>query len=221
MSQTPTNHLSRTKYRLLVWTGGTLALALGALALVVFTGASQTGSASVTVAPVGVADITAGPASAQVVLIEYTDYECEACARFAPILATLREEYSGKVRWVYRFFPLDYHPYAVPAAQAAYAAHLQGKFWEMNDLLYEKQREWAHSDDPYAFLEGYAQSLGLDMARFNRDAGAKTTAEFIAKQKAEGSAAGVDHTPWFLADGASFVPYNIGDFRAAIDAALE
>ncbi len=165
-------------------------------------------------------DITYGPKEARVVLVEYADFQCEACARFSPILASLRAEYGDQVLFVFRFFPLSYHRYGMVSAQVAYAAFLQGKFWEMHDLLYENQKEWSDSADPLPFFDAYANRLGLDISRFRDDLNAQSTKDLITAQKAEGSKAGITHTPSFALNGSVFVPNDIGDFKTLIDAAL-
>jgi protein-disulfide isomerase len=198
--------------------GGTLLLVLAAAVLYFFTGAAAS-EPSRAAAP-GAEDIAVGPADAPVTLIEYSDFECPFCAEFAPILATLREEYEGRVRFVFRFFPLENHRFGMISAQAAYAAHLQGRFWEMHDLIYEHQEEWSGSDDPRPFFAAYAQSLGLDMQRFSADVEAPTTVAFIEAQRAEGDRAGVSHTPWFVIDDSAVLPRDVEQFRNLIEAAL-
>lgn len=206
-------------WRAAVWAGGGLAMVLGALALVLFTGgpAAEGGAVSQDYSR----DITFGPADARVALVEYADFECGACAEFAPILADLRAEYGDRVLFVFRFFPLANHRYGTISAQVAYAAYLQGKFWEMHDLLYAKQREWADSDDPYPFFDRYAGELGLDMDAFRRDAEAQSTKDFITAQYVQGTAEGVTHTPWFALNGTVFTPqFEKTEFTDRIDPAL-
>lgn len=200
------------------WIGGSLILVLGALTLLLFTGSPSL--KATTVSQDYATDITYGLAGARVVLVEYADFQCEACARAAPMLASLRAEYGDRVLFVYRFFPLDNHQYGMVSAQAAYAAFLQGKFWDMHDLLYKNQQEWSDTTDPLPFFDAYATSLGLDMARFREDLNAQSTKDLIAAQQAEGSAAGVNHTPWYVLNGSVFVPYDRGDFTGLLDAAL-
>jgi protein-disulfide isomerase len=201
-----------------VWAGGTLLLILAALALFVFTGKPST--ETVTVPGATASDITFGPEGARVMVLEYADFQCEACAEYAPMLASLRAEYGDRVSFVFRFYPLDYHAYGMLSAQVAYAAYLQGKFWEMYDLLYGRQQEWSGAADAYPYFEGYATSLGLDMEKFRTDLNAQTTKDLILEQKAAGAAAGVNRTPWFAVNGSSFVPSVIGDFESRIDAGL-
>jgi protein-disulfide isomerase len=198
------------------WTGATLVLILGALALFVFTGSPPADTATV---PLEYAtDITSGPADARVVVVEYADFQCEACAHYAPMLASLRTDYKDTVRFVFRFFPLNYHAFGMVSAQAAYAASLQGKFWQMHDLLYENQQEWSESADPVPHFEAYANSLGLDVATFRQDMNAQGTRDLIASVKSQGSQDGVHRTPFFAINGTAIVPSSLSDFKSRIDA---
>ena len=201
-----------------LWAGSSLVLILGALAIVFFTGAPSLEASAAP--PATAADISYGPEGAKVVVVEYSDFQCEACARFAPMLAALRENYGDRVRFVSRFFPLVNHPYGMLSAQAAYAASLQGKFWEMQDLLYGRQSEWTDAPDALPYFEAYAKGLGLKVSRFRRDLNAPATKAFITRQMAEGADAGVTHTPWFVVNDKVLVPNRIGDFEALIDAGL-
>ncbi len=105
------------------------------------------------------------------------------------------------------------------SAQAAYAAYLQGMFWEMHDLLYQHQQEWADSGDASALFEGYAEQLGLDMEQFRRDVAAESTKAFITRERDEGDKAGVSHTPWFIVNGKDVTPRTLADFEALIEGA--
>jgi protein-disulfide isomerase len=201
-----------------LWAGSSLVLVLGALALVFLTGSPPAETA--VVPQRAAADITYGPAGASVVVTEYADFECKSCAEYAPMLAALRAKYGDRVLFVYRFFPLAYHEYGMLSAQVAYAAYRQGKFWEMYDLLYRRQKEWASAADAYPYFESYAAGLGLDMTRFREDVNAPATKDFITRQGAAATAAGVTHTPWFAVNGKAVVPKNLRDFEKRIDASL-
>lgn len=207
-------------WRTAVWAGGSLALVLGALALVFLTGQApraETGTVSQDYRD----DISFGPAGARVALVEYADFECEACAEFAPILTSLRAEYGDEVLFVFRFFPLQGHRYGTLSAQVAYAAQQQGTFWEMHDLLYARQREWADSADPHPLFDAYAEELGLDLDTFHRDAESQAAKDFITRQFVQGTAEGVTHTPWFALNGVVFTPqFDKEEFTVRIDAAL-
>ncbi len=214
--QTPGNHLLAAKG--VPWVGGTLLLLLAVVALYLFTGAAA--SEPSRTPPPGADDISFGPADAPLSVIEYSDFQCPFCAEYASILANLRETYGDRVKFVFRFFPLANHQYATIAAKAAYAAFLQGKFWEMHDLLFENQKEWSESDDPRPYFDSYAESLGLDLDRFHADADAQSTTDFIKRQAAEGKKGGVTHTPWFVVGDKVVLPRSLEEFDKLIREAL-
>jgi protein-disulfide isomerase len=204
--------------RAVPWAAATLALVLGAVAVYLLAAPEPVESASVS--QEYATDISFGPNSASVVLVEYADFQCGPCARFSPMIASLREQYGDRVLFVFRLFPLDNHSYGLVSARAAYAAHLQGRFWEMQELLFERQTEWSESEDPGPLFARYAESLGLDLEKFAADARSPATADFILAQKGEALEAGVDRTPYFLLNGSAVTPRNEGEFRALIEQAL-
>jgi protein-disulfide isomerase len=117
-----------------------------------------------------------GKLDSKVTLTEYGDYQCSACKSFYPVVKQVKDKYAGKVRFQFRNLPLtSMHPNAFAGARAAEAADLQGKFWEMHDLLYENQDPygasgWVASKDPLSdhFVD-YAKQLGLDTTKFKTD----------------------------------------------------
>jgi protein-disulfide isomerase len=191
---------------------------LAVVVLYFFTGAAATEQSRA--APVSAADITYGAGDPQLTVIEYSDFQCPYCAEYARWLTQLRAKYGDRVQFVYRFYPLAKHEWATLAAKVAYAASLQGKFWEMHDLLFQRQTEWETASDPRLLFESYAEGLGLDMQQFRDDAGAQSTTDFIKKQAAEGKAAGVKHTPWFVIGERSVLPRSLEQFDKAIQKAL-
>jgi protein-disulfide isomerase len=134
-----------------------------------------------------------GPAGAPVTVIEYGDYECPYCRGAAPDVHLLLGEYPGMVRFVFRNFPiLQLHPYAERAAEAAEAAASQGKFWEMHGLLLRPASRLDVDS-----LYGYAEQLGLDIARFRSDLASHAYAVRIERDVQEGIRNGVNATPKF------------------------
>jgi len=212
----PGNHLLAAKG--VPWVGGSLLLLLAVVALYLFTGAAA--SEPSRTPPPGADDISFGPADAPLSVIEYSDFQCPFCAQYGPILATLREKYGDRVTFVFRFYPLANHEYATISAKAAYAASLQGKFWEMHDLLFENQKEWSESADPRPLFDSYAESLGLDLDTFHADADAQSTTDFITRQAAEGKKGGVTHTPWFVVGDSVVLPRSLEEFDKLIQEAL-
>jgi hypothetical protein len=110
---------------------------------------------------------TLGPANAPVQLEEFGDFQCPPCGMFHPILEQMHEEFGDRMRITFREYPLPNHQHALAAASAAEAAGIQGKFWEMHDLLYEHQNDWKEQFDVRPIFEGYAKQAGVDVERYN------------------------------------------------------
>ena len=147
--------------------------------------------------PVSAQDHAAGPDDAPVTLVEYGDYECPYCGMAHPIVKRAQQELGSRLRFVFRNFPLaEAHPHARLAAQAAEAAAAQGKFWEMHDMLFEHQDALEPQD-----LVGYAEALGLDIPRFERDMEAGTYAKKVRDDFRNGVRSGVNGTPTFFVNG--------------------
>jgi protein-disulfide isomerase len=137
-----------------------------------------------------------GNPAAPVTVVEFGDYECPYCAAAAPVLRQLVDESDGRVRLVFRNFPLaEVHPYALTAALAAEAAGAQGAFWPMHDLLFQRQD---HLDD--TSLRAYADELGIDGGRVVGEP-AQEFADQVEADFDEGLSAGVAGTPTLFIDG--------------------
>jgi protein-disulfide isomerase len=148
-------------------------------------------------APVGAADHVLGPVRAAVTVVEYGDFECPDCKQAAPAVKMLLARFDGRVRFVYRHFPLEgVHPHALQAALAAEAAGAQGKFWPMHDLLFDSQ---SHLKLPQ--LRGYAERLELDMARYDADMAEQVYLQRVREHIESGEKSGVRGTPAFFVDG--------------------
>ncbi|HYY53594.1 MAG TPA: thioredoxin domain-containing protein, partial [Myxococcales bacterium] len=137
-----------------------------------------------------------GPANAPVTIVEFSDFQCPYCGREYPVIERLMKEYDGKVRLVFRQYPLDFHQQAGKAAEASLCAADQGKFWELHDKMFTHQDKLAVTD-----LKGYAKSLGMDAAKFEKclDSGEKKT--LVDEDLKAGNAAGVSGTPAFFING--------------------
>jgi protein-disulfide isomerase len=148
--------------------------------------------------PVGGADHILGPSHAAVTVVEYGDFECPNCKQAAPAVKLLLQRFSGRVRFVWRNFPLEeVHPHALQAALAAEAAAGQGKFWPMHDLLFENQ---AHLKPPQ--LRHYAEAVELDMARYDIEMKEDYYLQRVREHMESGRASGVRGTPGFFINGA-------------------
>jgi protein-disulfide isomerase len=143
-------------------------------------------------------DHNLGASHAPVTVVEYGDFECPNCKQAAPAVKLLLERFPGRVRVVWRHFPLEeVHPHALHAALAAEVAAGQGKFWPMHDLLFDNQR---HLKLPQ--LRSYAQRLELDMVRYDADMADTVYLQRVREDIEGGSASGVRSTPTFFLNGA-------------------
>ncbi|MCR8671962.1 DsbA family protein [Agrococcus sp. HG114] len=155
------------------------------------------------------------------VVVEFFDYECPACGQLHPVVEDLVERYEGQVTFAMRYFPLPSHPNAVPAAVAAEAAAQQDAFAEMHAMLFDRQDEWAGTDDAEATFRAYAEELGLDLAAFDAAVADPATLDRVALDANAGIALGVPGTPTFFVDGELLQLREIGDLQAAIQEALQ
>ncbi|HWE02823.1 MAG TPA: thioredoxin domain-containing protein [Tepidisphaeraceae bacterium] len=164
--------------------------------------------------PVSETDHIRGRPEAPLTLLEYGDYECDYCGRLYPIVRKLREHFGDRLRFVFRNFPVaNIHPHASVAAQAAESAGMQGKFWEMHDLLYEHQAELAAAD-----LTHYALKIGLEPYHFQSDLSSERFARRVAADHRSGLASGVTRTPTFFINGIRFDgKREFGELAAAIE----
>jgi predicted DsbA family dithiol-disulfide isomerase len=148
-----------------------------------------------------------GNEHAPITIVEFAEFECNYCARLAPILEKLVEESNGSVRLVFKHFPLKNHPNSVLASEAAQAAYRQGKFWDMYDFLFANLENQTMED-----ILKYAQEIGLDLEKFKRDLKDKKLLQHIERDKMEGVRAKVTGTPTLFIDGKSYIFRHDEDF---------
>jgi protein-disulfide isomerase len=167
--------------------------------------------------PVNAADHSIGPAHASVVVVEYGDFECPNCKQAAPAVKLLLRHFTGRIRFVYRHFPLEeVHPHALQAAEAAESAGAQGKFWPMHDLLFDNQ---PHLKLPQ--LRSYAEQLQVDIGRYAAEMDDHLYLQRIREHIQSGRDSGVRHTPTFFVDGRiQDVSFGLRSLFDAVDAAL-
>lgn len=182
-----------------------------------------------------------GPANARVTLEEFGDFQCPPCGLLAATLLKVEHDYATSLRIVFREFPLTgAHAHAMTAACAAEAAGLQGRFWEMHDMLFEHATYWSKDRPPPLMLEGanpssleaeravrdifagYARTLELDVERFLKDMDSEEVNARIKTDQERGASLGVDRTPILLIDGVQipFTSFPEKELRGVIDAAL-
>jgi protein-disulfide isomerase len=167
--------------------------------------------------PVSAADHLLGASHAPVTMVEYGDFECPNCKQAAPAVKLLLERFAGRLRLVYRHFPLEeVHPHALHAALASEAAAAQGKFWPMYDLLFDNQD---HLKLPQ--LRGYAEQLELDMPRFTAEIERGVYLQRVREHIEGGRASGVRATPTFFINGVLHdVSYGLQTLKSGVEEAL-
>lgn len=146
---------------------------------------------------------TLGEGSTGVVLVEYGDFQCPACASYHPTLKEVKEKYKDHITFQFRHFPLEaIHKNARAGSRAAEAAALQGKFWEMHDYLYENQAAWQSANDPLNLFESYARAIGVpDLEKFKTDMRSSAVNAVITADLNAGRALEANSTPTFILDG--------------------
>jgi protein-disulfide isomerase len=161
-----------------------------------------------------------GYPDAPVTVVEYSDFQCPFCGRFANSQAlTIDKNYveTGKIKYVFHDYPLQQHPNAIPASQAARCAGDQKAFWPMHDMLFANQAQWEDLGQPQAQFGAYAEQLKLDGAAFNQCLSSGKYAAAIAQAQQEGNQARIPGTPTFIVDGQQL---DASQLQGAIDAAL-
>lgn len=155
---------------------------------------------------------------AAVTIIEYSDYQCPACAYYHPFVKKIKEKFGDQVKLDLRFFPLNSHQFAALAARAAQSAKNQGKFREMHNLLYENQQRWSQSGNPTPIFVNFARDLNLDIEQFKSDLNSAETQKTVMQEKQEGVSKGVNSTPTFFIDGEQIqrLPRTYADFEKIV-----
>lgn len=207
-----------------IWAGIVAVIVISVFGLIKLAGTpSSTGTPDINnnVPAISSSDITIGNKDSKVVLIEYSDFQCPACAYYYPIVKQVVDDFKSQILFSYRFFPLSSHKYANQASQAAYAAHLQGKFWEMHDLLFDNQQKWSESNEPEKIFLSYAEQLKLDIEKYKKDYSEGSTRKFIENQSNEGIVAGVNSTPTFFLNNKRIQPKSYQEFKTLIQNELK
>ena len=158
-----------------------------------------------------------GNPNAVVTVVEFVDYQCPFCSRVQTTVKELLKAYPSEIRLVAVPFPLAFHKDALPAAKAAHAAFLQGKFWEMHDALYANQNNLTED-----FFISQAQALGLNVSQFKQDYYSESTEKYINKSIKDGQAAKIAGTPSFFINGELFVGAQpLDNFKTAINNSIK
>ena len=170
---------------------------------------------------------TLGATDAKVTIVEFLDPECESCRAFNPSVKKMLKDYEGKVRLVVRYMPL--HPNSVLAATFTEFAGEQGKYWQAQELLFQKQTEWGTKHGPAttpqpdvkALFEKYAMELGFDLAQFNAAVKENRYAAKLDRDKKDGQSLGVRQTPTIFVNGRKLARLYEADLKALIEEELK
>lgn len=169
-------------------------------------------------------DPVIGANDAPVSVVEFSDFQCPFCKRFfEETLPQIEEEYikTGKVRLVYRDFPLSFHKQAQLAAEAAECADDQGKFRQLHDQIFQGQAQWSGNSEARGIFAGYAEAIGLDMEEFNRCLDSGKYTEEVKQDFNDGVEYGVKGTPTFFINGQKLVGAQpFAAFKQVIDTEL-
>ena len=150
---------------------------------------------------VTVVDHIKGNPNASVTLVEYSDFQCPACASFQPVVNELMAQYGENLKFEYKHFPLPIHNFAQQAAVATEAASQQEKFFEFHDALFSKQEEWSTSATPQVFFSQYAEELGMDVDKFKAHQNSSVLRDAVRADLNEARELGLTGTPTFFLNG--------------------
>ena len=168
-------------------------------------------------------DHVRGAKDGKVTLVEFGDFQCPACGAYESIVRQVLVDNKNTLKFSFRHFPLvQIHKNALLAAKASEAAALQGKFWEMHDILYDKQEEWGGALNAREFIMVYATTIKLDIAKFSSDIESKAIEEKILAELREGVKLGIQGTPTFFLNGKKIESNlrNLAEFNAMIKDAV-
>ena len=154
-------------------------------------------------------------------LVEFLDFECEACGAVYPAIEQVREQYDGKINYAFRYFPIPSHVNSMNAALAVEAAAQQGQAEEMYDMMFQSQSGWGYQQVDHSDLfRTFAEGMGLDMAAYDAAVADPATRERIEEDSVDGQSMGVSGTPTFFLDGERLELTQLSDLTDALDRAI-
>jgi protein-disulfide isomerase len=164
-----------------------------------------------------------GNPDAAVTLEEFGDYQCPPCGLLAEPINKLEQDFRPHLRVIFYNYPLPTHQHAREAACAAEAAGLQGKFWEMHDLIYREQANWSKAADVQPLFSSYAGMLGLDLERFKKDMQSDAVKSRVDTDQKKGASIGVQNTPTLFLNNHAIPPADLPPdrVRTAVAAAVK
>ncbi|MGV3714313.1 DsbA family protein [Pseudolysinimonas sp.] len=160
--------------------------------------------------------------STDIVLVEFLDFECEACGAFYPVVEELRAEYGDRITFAFRYFPLPGHGNSTNAAVAVEAAFRQGQLEAMYSRMFETQAVWGEkgAESQAPLFRQYAEELGLDLTQYDADVADPEVLARVQSDFEDGVGLGVESTPTFFLDDRRVELTSFDDLRAALEAAL-
>ena len=200
----------------------TLFIITGLIGVVFWFGSSKPTTPTNEILSVVSDDWVKGNKDAPITIVEYLDFECEACGAYYPVVKRLSEEYKDEVKFVVRYFPLPGHKNSMTSALAVEAAGQQGKYWEMHNIVFENQRDWGEKQipDPKIF-ENYARQIRLDMNQYEKDIISQEVKSRIERDRKSGQKLNLQGTPSFFLNGEKIEnPRGYEDFKALIQSAI-
>src|SRR3989344_1797842 len=207
--------------KVVLWSSAAVLLGGGVFGAIKLASSVPAETSSILASAVSPTDWTKGNSSSKVILVEYSDFQCPACAAYYPMLKEFNKNFGDKIQFVYRHFPLPSHKNSRPASYAAEAAGKQGKFWEIHDLIFENQQSWSGKSNPEENFTAYAKTLGLGMDKFQADVNSKEVKEKVDNDYQSGLQSVVTYTPTFFLNGEKIQnPRNYDEFKALIEKTL-
>lgn len=214
-------HLKRLYRRITLWLIVFLSIGGAIFGMVKLASQSSNNFTASILSPPTNDDWVKGNKESKVVLVEYSDFQCPACAAYYFVLKKLFQEFGNDIQFVYRHFPLRrIHPNSQLAAQASEAAGIQGKFWEMHDMIFENQQEWSRKNRDRAeeIFISYAKRLNLDIERFKDDLNSEKVKDKVNSDYQSGIEAKINATPTFFLNGKKIQnPRSYEEFRNIIN----
>ena len=165
-----------------------------------------------------------GSPSAAVTIEEFADFQCPQCAATHPIINEIKAAYGSRIHFIYRNYPLDIpaHDKSYDASVAAEAAGMQGKFWDMQNLLFTNQKVWTADPNYRSIWKEYATKIGLDVNKWETDMAGLPAKQRVNDDKARGKAANINSTPTILINGTEvpFAQLSVTGLKQIIDAEM-
>lgn len=164
-----------------------------------------------------------GSQNSSVVIEEFADYQCPTCASMHPVMNEITSIYGSRIKFIYRNYPLtQIHKNSYEAAVSSEAAGLQGKFWDMQNLLFQNQKAWSNVELVKPIFEGYAQTIGLDVEKFKTDVAGLAAKQRVDADLARGRSLNINSTPSILVNGipVAFEQMSVDGIKKIVDAEL-